>query len=85
MKMSLRFLLCALFCCGALTFSAALSAQDVGSVGTKDNLDLPVDAVGENVTEEEDAPEVVIFYGQQLEGDGLFYTVDRSGSMQDRR
>ena len=84
MKMSLRFLLCALFCCGALTFSAALSAQDVGSVGTKENLDLPVDAVGENVTEEEDAPEVVIFYGQQLEGDGFFYTVDRSGSMQDR-
>ena len=83
MKMSLRLLLWGLFCCGTLTLSVEARAQDVGSVGTKENLDLPVDAVGENITEE-DAPEVVIFYGQQLEGDGFFYTVDRSGSMQDR-
>ena len=83
MKMSLKFLLCTLFCCATLGLCVDARAQDVGSVGTKENLDLPVDAVGENITEE-DAPEVVIFYGQQLEGDGFFYVVDRSGSMQDR-
>ena len=79
MKMSLKLL----FCCATLGFCVDTMGQNVGSVGTKENLDLPVDAVGENITEE-DAPEVVIFYGQQLEGDGFFYAVDRSGSMQDR-
>ena len=60
------------------------SAQDAGLGGaaTKENLDLPFDAQGES-EEEEDAPEIVTFYGQQLEGDGIFYAVDRSGSMQD--
>lgn len=56
-------------------------AQDGGGA-VKENLDLPYDARGEE-EEEEDAPEIVTFYGQQLEGDGLFYVVDRSGSMQD--
>jgi Mg-chelatase subunit ChlD len=49
---------------------------------TKENLDLPYDALGEDEDEEE-APEVVSFYGQSLEGDGFFYSIDRSGSMQD--
>ena len=84
MKMSFKLLLCTLFCCGSLALCVDASAQNVGSVGIKENLDLPVDAGGENITEEEDAPEVVIFYGQQLEGDGFFYVVDRSGSMTDR-
>jgi len=48
----------------------------------KENLDLPYDAIGLN-EEEEDAPEVVSFYGQTLEGDGFFYIIDRSGTMQD--
>jgi len=48
----------------------------------KENLDLPYDAIGLN-EEEEDAPEVVSFYGQTLEGDGFFYVIDKSGSMQD--
>jgi len=77
---------------GALAFlgflvpglQSRLMAQSLGEGGggTKDNLDLPFDAIGEN-QEEEDAPEIVTFYGQQLEGDGLFYVVDKSGSMQD--
>lgn len=49
---------------------------------TKENLDMPFDARGET-DEEEDAPEIVVFYGQQFEGDGIFYVVDRSGSMRD--
>jgi hypothetical protein len=74
----------------ALSFSLALfalqslSAQDLGVGGpTKENLDLPFDAAGES-EEEEDAPEIVTFYGQQLEGDGVFYVVDKSGSMRDQ-
>jgi Mg-chelatase subunit ChlD len=59
-------------------------AQSIGGGGgaTKENLDLPFDALGEE-EEEEEAPEVVTFYGTQLEGDGIFYCIDRSGSMQD--
>ena len=46
---------------------------------TKENLDLPFDAFGISEDEEE-APEVVFFYGQQYEGDGFFFALDRSGS-----
>jgi len=69
----------------ALGLRYSSRAQELGgaSGGVKDNLDLPFDAVGE-AEEEEDAPEIVTFYGQQLEGDGLFYVVDKSGSMQDQ-
>jgi len=73
----------AALCAALIGISTDAFAQGIGGAGVKENLDLPFDAVGENESEE-DAPEVVIFYGQQLEGDGFFYTVDRSGSMQDR-
>jgi Mg-chelatase subunit ChlD len=63
--------------------SSTVSAQELGGEGTKFNLDLPFDAIGETGEDEEDPPEVVQFYGQNLEGDGFFYVVDRSGSMQD--
>jgi hypothetical protein len=52
-----------------------LSAQQL-----KENLDLPYDAIGDS-DDEEEAPETVFFYGLTLEGDGFFYTVDKSGSM----
>lgn len=52
------------------------------SSATKENLDLPFDAVGSSEDEEE-APEIVVFYGQQYEGDGFFFCCDRSGSMND--
>jgi len=65
----------------ALFSLGSLSAQDLGVGGpTKENLDLPFDAAGES-EEEEDAPEIVTFYGQQLEGDGIFYVVDKSWTM----
>jgi hypothetical protein len=58
-------------------------AQEMGGTGgIKENLDLPLDALGDT-GEEEDAPETIHFYGQTYEGDGFFFTVDRSGSMQD--
>jgi hypothetical protein len=75
--------LCALLCGWFLlvVFPTSIKAQAVGGgAGTKENLDLPFDALGE-VQDEEDAPEIVTFYGQQLEGDGFFYVIDKSGSM----
>jgi len=57
-------------------------SESVAQSGIKENLDLPFDALGEN-EEEEDAPEVVNFYTITLEGDGFFYIIDRSGTMQD--
>jgi Mg-chelatase subunit ChlD len=50
--------------------------------GVKENLDLPYDALGSE-EEDEEAPEIVTFYGTSLEGDGFFYVIDRSGSMMD--
>ncbi|MCZ6796298.1 MAG: hypothetical protein O7J95_22020 [Planctomycetota bacterium] len=67
-----------------MVFPLALAAQDLGQGGLKENLDLPFDARGEHSDEEEDPPEVVIFYGQNYEGDGFFYIIDRSTTMQDR-
>ena len=74
---------------GLLTFLASfLFAQSFGGgnlgngVATKENLDLPFDARGTSQEEEEDAPEVVVFYNQQLEGNGIFYVLDASTSME---
>jgi len=65
-------------------FLLALSpAGSFAQSGIKENLDLPFDALGEN-EEEEDAPEVVNFYTVTLEGDGFFYIIDRSGTMNDQ-
>ncbi len=50
----------------------------------KANLDLPFDAIGED-EEEEEAPEVIVFYGAQYEGDFFCFTCDRSGSMEGER
>ncbi len=60
----------------------AVRAQATGGGLTKENLDLPYDAIGD-AEEEEDAPEIVTFYGTNLEGDGFFYVIDRSSTMQD--
>ncbi|MBI4585149.1 MAG: hypothetical protein HY717_14145, partial [Planctomycetes bacterium] len=57
-------------------------AQNTGSVGTKENLDLPFDATGQE-NEDEEAPPTIIFYGQTYEGDGIFYCLDRSSSTAD--
>jgi hypothetical protein len=59
-------------------------AQEGGgdsAVATKENLDLPFDAIGEMDNEEEEAPEIFVFYGEQYEGDGIFFSCDKSGSM----
>jgi len=81
MRCDIRSSLCGIVL--PLFLAAPLLAQ-VGTGGgavTKQNLDLPYDAIGDGEDEEE-APEIVTFYGTTLEGDGFFYVIDRSGSMQ---
>ena len=66
---------------GFFPSSRSLFAQSASALGpTKENLDLPADAGGET-EEDEDAPEIVVFYSQQYEGDGFFFSCDLSGSM----
>ncbi len=55
-----------------------ISAQD-GTTLSKP-LDLPSGGTGDE-DDEEDAPEVITFYGADFEGDGFFWCLDRSGSM----
>lgn len=55
-------------------------SQDVGTIGETINLDLPYNGGGAPTTEE-DAAEIIFFYGQQLEADVFVFCVDRSGSM----
>jgi hypothetical protein len=62
----------------ACSTNRTLEAQSQSS--TKKNLDLPFDVGGMPSESDEEAPEVVVFYGQSFEGDGLFYCLDRSGS-----
>jgi Mg-chelatase subunit ChlD len=67
----------------ALAQTASVEAQSLSGGGLKANLDLPFDAgLFSDDGEDEDAPEIITFYSQQYEGDGIFYAIDRSGSMQ---
>jgi hypothetical protein len=61
---------------------AVLLAAGVARGRDKENLDLPFDALGEDV-DDDPAPEVVSFLGTRLEGDGFFYVIDRSTTMHD--
>ncbi|MBI4602926.1 MAG: hypothetical protein HY721_13295 [Planctomycetes bacterium] len=63
----------------ALLVWAAAASQERADV--KANLDLPFDAVGERAQEEEDAPEIVSFYGMTLEGDAFIYILCGRGEM----
>lgn len=70
-----------------LFVASQLQAQslDSATLGKKENLDLPFNAsLTAPELEEEDAPEVITFYSYQFEGDGVFFAIDRSGSMSDR-
>jgi von Willebrand factor type A domain-containing protein len=51
-----------------------------GGLATKENLDLPFDALGSS-DDDEDAPEVIVFYGQQYEANFVAFCCDKSGSM----
>ncbi len=66
----------------ALTALSPVNAQSLAGGALKANLDLPFDAgLLNDDGEDEDAPEIITFYSQQYEGDGIFYAIDHSGSM----
>ncbi|MDO8508548.1 MAG: VWA domain-containing protein [Nanoarchaeota archaeon] len=56
--------------------------QSGAAAPLKQNLDLPYDAIGAS-EDEEDAPEIISFYGQNFEGDAFLYVIDKSSSMRD--
>jgi hypothetical protein len=57
------------------------SSGDGSSVPSKQNLDLPFDAVSTE-EEEEEAPEVIVFWNGRYEGDFFCFVCDKSGSME---
>jgi len=68
---------------GILTMPAA-SGQALGATPSpKENLDLPYDAAGEASSEEE-APEILSFYGRGYEASAIVFALDESGSMSDQ-
>ena len=58
-------------------------SQDIGKGGENTDLDLPFSPYfgGASTTAEEEAAEVIFFYGEPYEGDAFVFCVDRSGSM----
>jgi hypothetical protein len=59
---------------GSLSAGVDLRAQETGGGSAlKENLDLPFDAVSRIGEEEEEAPEIVLLYGQAFEGDGFVF------------
>ena len=59
----------------------ALLAEETGGGGqppVKQNLDLPYSPL-EEPQDEEAAPELIVFYGEQYEGQGVFFCCGTSG------
>ncbi len=50
----------------------------------KANLDLPYNAGALSDAEDEDAPEILVFYGAQYEASAVAFALDESGSMSDQ-
>src|SRR5262245_3871879 len=67
---------------GLLPSSRDLFAQEGsgGGAASKENLDLPFDALADS-SDEEEAPEVIVFYGQQYEANFVAFCCDKSGTM----
>ncbi len=72
----------AIFCMTMLLLGSmgmtAFSLEE--SSGTPRPLDLPSGG-GVSDDDEEDAPETIVFYGNDYEGDAFFWCLDKSGSM----
>ena len=61
---------------------ASLWAQESGTRArgpTKENLDLPYSPETEPGAEEEEAVQAIVFYGQEYEGQGVFFCCGTSG------
>jgi len=62
---------------GLLAWSA-LPAQGTGSGLAKENLDLPYSPAA-GAEDEEEPRELIVFYGQQYEGEAVFFCCGTSG------
>ncbi len=66
---------------GLVSFSCAwITAQSPGLTGTGRPLDLPSGGLGGD-DDDEDAPELITYYGSNFEGDAFFWCLDKSCSM----
>ncbi len=73
----------ALCLAGASLATVPAPSQSIGVSGgsfRKENLDLPFDAVGE-AGESEEAPEIIVFYGQGYEATDIVFVLDESLTM----
>ena len=66
---------------GLLLMSRTVSSQGLLGGALKENLDLPYNAGGSIGEDDEDAPEVVVFYGSSYEASAVVFALDESGSM----
>ncbi|MEM7263957.1 MAG: hypothetical protein AAF488_18370, partial [Planctomycetota bacterium] len=62
----------------ALAFTSTTAFADTESVNKRRPLDLPTGKIGAD-EEEEDLPETILFYGQELEGDAFFWCIPAYG------
>lgn len=62
------------------SFSWSQSVTPKSGSGLKTNLDLPFDAAGEE-SQREDAPELIVFYGEAYEASNVVFCLDESLTM----
>ncbi len=72
----MRLLIC--FGLALVTFVSTAQAEDNGRSGLKRPLDLPAKGAAKQ-EEDEDAPETILFYGQEFEGDAFFWCIPAYG------
>lgn len=65
---------------GVLLSTSGWIVAQSGNGDLRRPLDLPSGGTGDD-EDEEDAPETITFYGGEYEGDGFFWTLDKSCSM----
>jgi uncharacterized protein with von Willebrand factor type A (vWA) domain len=78
--LSLRLLGSSLVAWLPLLIQGIAGGAEPSSLDLKENLDLPFNSQGGS-DDDEEAPEIIVFYGQQYEADGIFFCCDKSGSM----
>ena len=72
--------ICVLWAAIDLSRASESSGLTISTTGLAQNLDLPVNAVGEE-SSEESVPESVIFYGHSYEATAVVFALDQSASM----
>jgi len=68
-----------------ILFSLFFRSINHADEALKANLDLPYSAIGDGEEQEEEAPQILVFYGQIYEATGVCFALDESGSMRNNR